>query len=68
MLKVCHTQFEYFLYVPASAADIVAVNPNDIKMPLANELKTFLIKGKPIFSNGPKRLPRNPPDCTILDS
>ena len=57
-----------FLYVPASAADIAAVNPNDIKMPLANELKTFLIKGKPIFSNGPKSLPRNPPDCTILDS
>ena len=27
---------------------------------------TFTIKGNPVFSNGPKILPKNPPDCTIL--
>ena len=29
-------------------------------------LSTFSIKGKPIFSNGPKNLPKNPSDCPIL--
>ena len=31
-------------------------------------LSTFLIKGKPVFSNGPISLPKNPLNCTILDS
>ena len=35
-------------------------------MLLANDLSTFPIKGKPVFSNGPKSLPKNPPDCPIL--
>ena len=34
----------------------------------ANDLSTFPIKGKPVFSNGPKSLPKNPPDCPILCS
>ena len=29
-------------------------------------LSTFPIKGNPVFSNGPKILPKNPPDCPIL--
>ena len=29
-------------------------------------LSTFPIKGNPVFSNGPKSLPRNPLDCPIL--
>ena len=33
---------------------------------LANVLSTFLIKGKPVFSNGPKSLPNNHPDSPIL--
>ena len=33
---------------------------------LANSLSTFPIKSNPVFSNGPKSLPKNPPDCTIL--
>ena len=35
---------------------------------LTDGLSTFLIKGNPDFSNGPKNLPRNPPDCSILCS
>ena len=35
-------------------------------MLLTNGLSTFPIRGSPVFSNGPKSLPRNPPDCPIL--
>ena len=35
-------------------------------MVLANGFSTFFIKSNPVFSNGPKSLPKNPPDCTIL--
>ena len=31
-------------------------------------LSPFPIKDKPLFSNGPKSLPRNPPDCAIFDN
>ena len=31
-----------------------------------NRSSTFLIKGKAVFSNGPKSLPKNPPNCPIL--
>ena len=55
-----------FLCIPASAADAAAVNPNGIKTLLANGLITFLINGHPVFNNGPRSLPRSPPDCTIL--
>ena len=48
-----------FLCIPAFAADVAAVNPNGIKTLLANGLITLLIKGNPVFSNGPKSLPRN---------
>ena len=50
----------------ASVADAAAVNPNGIKAPLANGLSAFPIKGNPVFSNGPKSLPKNPPDYPIL--
>ena len=49
-----------------SVADATAVNPNGIKTLLAKGLSTFLIKDNPVFSNGPKSLPRNSPDCPIL--
>ena len=29
---------------------------------------TFCIGGNPVFSNGPRSLPRNPRDCNILDN
>ena len=56
-----------FLCIPTSAADAAAVNPNGIKTLLANGLIAFFINGNPVFSNGPRTLPRNPPDCVILD-
>ena len=55
-----------FLWIATSVPDAAAVNPNGIKTLLANGLSTFPIKGNPVFSNGPKSLPKNPPDCPIL--
>ena len=57
----------FFFCIPASAADATAVNPKGIKTLLANGLITFFISGNPVFSNEPRSLPRNPPDCIILD-
>ena len=57
-----------FLYIPASAADAAAVNPNGIKAHLANGLITFFINGNPVFINGPRSLPRHPPSYIILDN
>ena len=37
-----------------------------LKKLLANGLSTFFIKDKPIFSNGPRSLPKIFPDCPIL--
>ena len=55
-----------FLCIPASAADTATVYPNGIKTLLANGLITFFINGNIVFSNGPRSLPRNPPDCITL--
>ena len=54
------TRSSDFLCIPTSAADAAAVNPKGTKTLLVNGLITFLIKGNPAFSNGPRRLPRNP--------
>ena len=35
-------------------------------MRLASSLSTFIIKGNPVFSNGPISLPKNPPNFPIL--
>ena len=40
---------------------ILLINLNGIKTFLANDLSTFFIKNKPVFSNGSRRLPRSPP-------
>ena len=53
-----------FLCIPASDADAAAVIPEGINGLLANGLMTFFISGNPVFSNEPRSLPRNPPDCT----
>ena len=50
----------------ASVADAAVFNPNCIKTLLANGLSTFFIKGKPVFNNGPKSLPKSSPDCSVL--
>ena len=52
--------------IPACVADAVALNHNGIKTLLSNGLSTFPIKRNPVFSNGPKSLPKNLPDCSIL--
>ena len=57
-----------FLCIPASAADAAAVNPKGIKTLLANGLITFFISGNPVFSYGPRSLPRNPFVCIILNN
>ena len=54
-----------FLWIAASVAT-AAVTPNGIKTLSANGLSTFPIKGNPVFSNGPKSLPKNPADSTTL--
>ena len=65
--SLCLPDPKDFLCIPASAADAAAVNPNGIKTLLTNGLITVFINGNPAFSNGPRSLPRNPPDCIILD-
>ena len=57
-----------FLCISASAADAAAVNPKRIKRLPANGLITFFINGNPVFSERSKSLPRNLPDCIILDN
>ena len=57
-----------FLCIPTSAADAAAVYPKGIKTLLANGFITLFIRGNPVLSNGPKSLPRNPPDCIIFDN
>ena len=56
-----------FGQIIAPAVDAAAFNPKVIKTLLANELIKFFNSGNPAFSNGPKSLPKNHPDCFILD-
>ena len=55
-----------FLWIAASANDAAAVNSIVIKTFLANSLSAFLIKSKPLFSNGLKSPPKIYPDCPVL--
>ena len=55
-----------FFWTALFFADVGGVDPGSIKTFLANGLSTFFIKGEPVFSNGPKSLPKNPTHCTIL--
>ena len=57
-----------FLCISASPADASAVNPNKTKTLSAYAIITFLINGGPAFNNGATSLPRNLPDCIILDN
>ena len=65
---VCLPDAKIFLCIPSSAANAATVNPKGIKTLLASGLTTCFINGNPAFSNRPRSLPRNPPDCIILDS
>ena len=60
-----HPEPKIFLCIPASAT---AVNPNGIKTLSANGLITFLINDNPVFNKRPRSIPRNPPDCIVLDN
>ena len=44
------------------------VNPNTIVMLLPNGSSTLFIIGNKVFSIDPRSLPRNPPECTILNN
>ena len=66
IIKVVNTDPDIFLWIVASVADAVAVNPNGIKTLLANGLSTFLIKGNLVFNNSLKSLLNNPCGCPIL--
>ena len=39
-----------------------------IKILLDNGLITFFINGNPVFNNETRNIPRNLPDCIILDN
>ena len=51
-----------FLLNSCIGADAATVNPERNKTFLTNGLSAFPIKGKPVFSNGPRSLPVNPPN------
>ena len=68
ILSVVIPDPKIILWIPASAADAAAVNPNGIKALLANGLFIFFVNGNPGFSNEPRSLLRNPPDCIILNN
>ena len=57
-----------FLWIFTSAANVVAVNPSEIKTLFATGLSRFFINGKPVFIIGPRSLSKNPSDCSVLDS
>ena len=57
-----------FLWIAVSVADAAAVNSNGIKTLLASGLSIFIIESDQVFSNGPKILTKNSPDCHILSN
>lgn len=58
----------FLLLILLSVVDDFTVNPNAIKMHLANSLNTFFIESEPVFRSDMRSLPRNTSDCTILDN
>ena len=64
-INVATPDLEIFLWIVTSVVD-AAVNPNGSKTLWANDLTTFFSKGNSAFSYGPKSLPKNTSDCTIL--
>ena len=62
IINVVAPEPSIYFCIPASAVDAAAVNPNGIKTLSTNGLITFFINGYPVFNNGSRSLPRNPPD------
>ena len=52
--------------IPASAADVAAVNPKGINTLFANGLITYFINGNPVLNKGPSILLKKLPDVIIL--
>ena len=73
IVVVCCTKYDglsksiILLWIHASPADAAAVNPNGMKMLLANGLSTSFINDKQILSNESRCLVRNLLDCSISD-
>ena len=65
IISVVKQDQRIFLWVAASVVD-TAINSNGIKRLFANVLSTFPLNDNPVFNNGSKSLPKNPPDCTML--
>ena len=63
--EVCLPDPKIFLCIPALQLMLLQLILTETL--LANGLIIFFINGNPVFSNGPRSLPRNPPDCIILD-
>ena len=57
-----------FFWIAGSVSDAAGFTLSGISILLANGLCIFSIKGKSVFNNGAKNLPRNPPNSTILES
>ena len=51
IISVVKRDLNIFIWIAASVANAAEVNPNGIKMLLANGLSQFSIKGDPVFSN-----------------
>ena len=66
IMNVVIPDLKTYFWIVASVADAAAVVHNDIKILLANSFRSFSIKGKLVFDNSPRSLPRSPPTCTIL--
>ena len=60
------SRFKYFLMNSYICFCRCGVNPSGIKTLLARGSSAFFIKGNPVSSNGPKRLPKNLLECSIL--
>ena len=54
-----------FFWIAASAADILADNPSEIKTFSSNEVSTLFINGTPAAANGLRKL-RNPPSWVLI--
>ena len=63
--SIGRTDINIFIQTTPSVVDPAASNPNGNRTLLVNGLRTLLIKGKPVFSNGPRSLPINPSLLTV---
>ena len=61
IIDVVLSDLNIFLWIAGSVADPAASNSNGIKTLLSNGFITFPITDNPVFNNGPKTLPKNPP-------